>query len=162
MKLYILIENFNGASVHEIEILPNPQNDGYIRFGKYNLQDLVPSKLYNDLVKNGLFEGKTTGTNGYNSPCGVHRLVMCLYDNCMNNKVHHIDKNRSNNNICNIINGSTIWHKGLHGTMSNKEAKAEAINKQNKLKSKLFRKKRTTLSNNKKLIQEIFRLRAKE
>ena len=161
MKLYIVIENTKESFANELEILPNPQNDGYVRSEKYNLQELIPSKLYIKLVKNGLFELETTGFNGNNSPYGIHRLIMCLYNNCINNRVHHIDLNRSNNIICNLINGSKTWHDTIHNKMNKKEGLKESKRMQDELKRKLFKKDRNTLSNNLELIQEIFRLRAK-
>lgn len=158
MKNYIFIGNQQSTEIIELEQIPN--DDGYITFGKYNVRDKLVPKPYSQMKRMGLFESLETAENNRNSPCGVHRLVMCLYSNCIGHKVHHIDKDRQANNICNLINMIKKKHDAVH-RLSDKDGQEESFIVQNKLKKKLFRKPKSTLAQNEELIREIFRLRAK-
>ncbi len=157
MKQYILIENFKDAKVAEFKI--SSSEDEYIRFKKFDLQSIIPRKLYEKLVKNSLYESLITGFNTNDSSCGIHRLVMCLYDNCIKNKVHHINKKCGINNICNLINGEKPWHDKVHREMTVEQGKIESFKKQNALKKKIFKSKRFTVANNEILVRKILELR---
>lgn len=152
---FILIENIENPIL--IPLKEGTNRDGYIVFAKSNLEK-VPKKIKEKFFNNGLYKKLASALNEYNGLFNLHRLVLCLYDNILEYEVHHIGKNPFVNNICNLIMVKRELHIEID-KMPIEEGKVESLNLQNKLKDKLFKPSRNTLSQNPKLIIEILKWR---
>ena len=154
LRVYIVVENINNPILPlDLQVFKN-----YSRYivTKQNLLKNLPKKLYKKLIDNGIFEKLETAQSVKNSTFSVHRLVLSLYTECLNQKVHHIDYRRGFNAIYNLINVIESKHIKLH-KLDKKVAIIESIKEQNKLKLKLASLKRNTLAEN--LIPEMLKLR---
>lgn len=149
-KYYIVVCNLKNSICFELPV--NVQENNYARFYKNSLKHNIPLKLYEKLIKKGLFLNLSVGNNSNNSECTIHRLVACLYYNCLGKEIHHISKNKTENHICNLIPVS----KKLHIQLDNIDMESNLYNSelvQIELLKKL--KSRMTLAKNDELIYEI-------
>lgn len=147
---FILVENIEEPIIKELKALPHP--DGYITMSKAELAKIVGDKLYNKLVCRGI---ATTKEIGYrkNNRFSWHRLVACIYYNCLDKEVHHINKVRIDNNIKNLIPLEKQEHAQIEN-LDEENARNLALDILCSLKAKLKRK-RQTVANNVDLIHEI-------
>ncbi len=154
LKVYIIVENIN-RPVIPLDLQISKNSNGYI-ITKQNILKTLPKRLYQKLVKNGVFEKLETEQNKNNSTFSIHRLVLSLYTGCLNQKVHHINFCRNFNAIPNLINMIKPKHDKTH-KLRRKDAILWGLKDQDKLKVKLFKPKKHTLAEN--LISEILKLR---
>jgi len=154
LEVYIIVENIKNPIIPlDLKVFDNGR--GYI-ITRQNLLKNLPEKLHKKLIKNGIFETFKTVYNKSDSTFGIHRLVLNLYTQCLNQKVHHINFCRHFNAICNLINMIKSKHIKIH-RLSRKDATLLALKDQNKLKLKLASAPKNTLAEN--LTPEILKLR---
>lgn len=155
-RIFIIIENILTPIFIELKQVKN--KDGYITIDKNFYSKVIPQKIREKLAKRGLCLTYATGMKNNKSLC-LHRLITCLYFNCINKEVHHINKNKIDNYITNLIPLDAISHKRIDNDLLN--GVNFAINEQEQLKSKL-KKTRTTLANNEQILYEILSLKNKQ
>jgi hypothetical protein len=99
LQYTVIVENIKTPL--KITINAEYNRDGYHIFGTNQLEQL-PKKLYQELNKRGLFMSEKDRSS-YSALTSIHRLVSCIHDNCKGLPIHHIDKDKGNNCICNLV-----------------------------------------------------------
>jgi len=152
---YIIVENIDKPFVKELKTTLN--NDGYVVFKRKDLADIIPRGLYKNLINRGLTMTKERGMCINDKQCCWHRLVACLYYNCLGKEVHHINKDILSNEIMNLIPLPNDKHKIIDKDDRNGYNFSIAIQQQ---KIKKLNSKRNTLANNDAIIKQVLLLKA--
>lgn len=155
LENFLLIEN-SAQSKLIINLKVFNNGKGYIASRQSILKKNLPLKIYDYFVANGIFESLKTEASNNDSPFGIHRLVLSLYDNCTGQKVHHINTRRRENYISNLVKMTKYYHKKIH-RLPKKTGISESIKMQNKLKIKLIKSKKYSKTDT--LIDEILKWR---
>ncbi len=96
----MVVDSKQESKVIELDIIE--YNDDYIRLKSDNISKNISKKTYKYLLNNGLYMTKKDNRT-LNTYLGLHRLVACLYGDISNLSIHHIDKNKKNNSIENLV-----------------------------------------------------------
>lgn len=161
--VYILVENFKKVKA-PIDLKTSKNGWGYIISKQHRLKRLHKD-VYNHIVSNGVFELLATEENDSNSTCSIQRLVYSFYDNCLNNKIHHINRKRDFSPICNLVSMEKYFHKHIHKKIYAKSFTAgviKSLKEQNKLKVKLRLQSKKTLAQHPEVIKDILLCRCKK
>lgn len=152
---FLIIENINNPIFEKLKVIKNPDN--YIVVDKRHFTEIVPIKIRKKLAKRGLCSSFEIGMKANKYFC-LHRLVACLYFNCIGFEVHHINKNPSDNYFLNLVPLKTSHHKLIDADLQNGElfAKEEQFYLLNKLK-----KNYKTVASNKDVLNEFLNLKNK-
>ena len=154
---FILIENIKEPII--LELNKQPHREGYITINKADLANNIPYKLLKILAKRGLASSEEIGLRTNKRFCW-HRLVACLYYNCIGKFVHHIHKDSRNiNDITNLIVLNEIEHKSIDNDRINYLERGLEIQKN--LKDNFFKPNKQTLANNDHIILKILILKKK-
>lgn len=151
---FILVENVGSPLIAELKLVPN--SDGYVTMNKANLSNIVGKKLYRKFANRGIAMTTEIGLRLNNRFCW-HRLVACLYYcDCLENEIHHINEDITDNNINNLI----PLKKSEHNIIKKDKAHGRnfAIGIQEQEKAKAFKKKRETVASNDELILDVIEL----
>lgn len=152
MQRFILIENIEEPIL--VELKRNLINKKYIAFNRSNLENFLPKNLFKKLVKKGLYSSEKAKNSIKDNLFSLQRLVACLYKNITSLEIHHIDKNKFNNTITNLLSISKKEHEELDG-LPVEEGIAESY----KMQSKQIKNSRNTLAKNYELVLKILKLR---
>ena len=155
MKIFMLIENIPNPILIELERAKNPK---YPTYGKDSVRNFIPTDLYNTLASNGLFEKLKTAHNEHDSEFGIYRLQYCLYANILGNEIHHIDKQKKNNKLKNLVKMKLRFHRKVDN-MPIPEGIRVSLAEQLKQRKEIFKPKKQTLARNAKLIVQILQLK---
>lgn len=152
-KVYIIVENIDMPVFQELKVILN--GDKYAVVDKSNFSKILPLKIRKKLAKRGLCSTVDIGLKTNKYFC-LHRLIACLYFNCLNLQVHHINKNISDNHISNLVPLTTDFHKVVDNDLRNGEAFAKNTQFQLLNKCKKFN---LTVANNENILKEIIELK---
>ena len=154
-KRFLLIENIKVPII--LELQKQPHKEGYITINKADLANNIPLKLRKILAQRGLASNEEIGMKTNKRFCW-HRLVACLYYNCIGRFVHHIYKNSlDTNDITNLIVVDEKQHKSIDNDKKNCIRRGLKIQKI--LKDELFKQPKQTLANNDNIILKILELK---
>ena len=148
-KYYLLNENIKKSNLLKMTHYDNNYNYHVANKNIFN-NDKLCKKLHN----NGLHEFKRDKEEDYPKSFLVHRLVACLYQPIFEHEIHHIYKNRQQNNICNLVKLRTRRHKFVE-KLPIYTGIDVSLRMQRRQKKQIFKVQRRTLSQNTKLILEI-------
>ena len=155
VKRFILIENIKNPILLELKIVPN--SDGYITISKKHFNKNLPIKIVKKLANKGIASTIEIGLKTDKSFCW-HRLVACLYYNCLEKEVHHImSEDITCNDITNLIPVSKSFHTSLHN-MDLSLSISLAREEQSVLRRKYYIEKQT-IASNAELIFQILKLK---
>lgn len=150
---YLLIENIANSNLIKME--QSDENKKYIVFKKMKFKrQLANYNLCMKLFKNGLYESYQSAINRNDNLFSQHRLVACLYQNIQGQKIHHIDKNKKNNDVCNLVKLREKRHDWVDKLLVD-IGKQVSVRMQKRQKRKIFKSTRNTLAQ--KLILEILK-----
>lgn len=163
--VYILIENHKEVE-SPLEIASYIDTKGYCISNKYELLGRIPTCIYSQFIENGLFQDKEKAYGGPKSKgtFGIHRLILSLYDECVGYKVHHINKKRAFNPVCNLVKMIQKKHDNVHKTYNKVSFTAgviRSLQEQNKLKRILLTPQRFSNAENPKNIIQVLKWRIK-
>lgn len=99
-RFYLVVDSKRESKLIELDIIE--YSDGYLRIKSNNITKEINSKLYDKLLDNGLYMTRKENRK-LNTYLALHRLVACLYGDITGLTIHHIDKDKSNNNIENLV-----------------------------------------------------------
>ena len=150
VRRYILVENVSKPILSELKLVPN--SDGYITMNKSVLAQILGEKLYKCLAQKGLAMTEETALSLNNRFCW-HRLVACIYYNCIGKEIHHINKDVTDNNINNLVPLKKNEHQTIE-KMDSENCKNISLWYQDQEKIKR-RRKRETIASNDNVIKEI-------
>lgn len=88
--------------------------DDYFVKPKNGLKKYCTKPLFKKLLKQGLYASEETTNSNNNSRFSLHRLCLCMSENISDLEVHHIDKNRQNNSVINLLGVTKKEHKKIH------------------------------------------------
>lgn len=97
--IYVIEENIKTAKMFELKTFIS--NDKYIRFNQDSLKNFLSKKCFDELLKKGLFMTKIPRM--YNAVISLQRLIGCLYSNITDMEMHHINKDKLNNKLDNLV-----------------------------------------------------------
>lgn len=152
-KTYILLVE-NCLSTKNVLLTYDKNTTKYNIFPKNILKESLSEKAYSSLIKNGLFSNINSGFSQYNNYTSIHRLNMCLYKNILNLEVHHMDKNKKNNFIFNLVPIAEKEHKKLD-ILQGKEYWNSTNQYFLEFLKYLNKKRRNTIANRNEIIYEI-------
>lgn len=162
--VFILVENFKKVKA-PIDLRTSKNGWGYI-ISKQHLLKRLPEDVYKHIANNGVFEKLATEKNDSNSTFDIQRLVYSLYDNCLGDRIHHINRKRDFNPICNLVKMEKHFHKRVHKKIYNyisfTAGVIKSLKEQNKLKVNLRLPKRRSLAQHPEVIKEILLCRCKK
>jgi hypothetical protein len=159
VRRFLIIDSEKTGYI-DIPILTIPHLDNYIIFKDYNISKKIPKKIYNELLQKGLY--KTIKNRTYDAFCALHRLVVCLYDNILDLSIHHIDKDKCNNSIHNLV-PIPQEHNSSLDSLPYEEMLKEGKELQNKwFKTFDGNRKRMTVAQNVYLQIDILKMSTKE
>lgn len=149
VKRFLLIENISQPILLELKTMPNA--DGYITISKKHFSSNLPKKIIKSFANRGYTSTIEIGLKTNKSFCW-HRLVACLYYNCLEKEVHHIMlEDKTCNDITNLIPLKKDFHNNLH-KIDLAFATSLAKNEQTILRKKSFNEKQTVANNNELLL----------
>lgn len=152
---YLIIENIKVSKIFKIETVAH--KDGYVITSRKCLQDFMPVNAFKSLLKQGLYMTEKAKNSSYDNKIGLHRLNLCLYVDITGISVHHIDKNKQNNYILNLL---PISSEKIHTELDHSDPNLElACNLQKDFKRKIFKTKNQTIASNDEIILEILNLK---
>lgn len=155
VKRFLLIENISQPIL--LELKPTPNTDGYITMSKKHLNKNLPKKIIKSFASRGYASTIEIGLKTNKSFCW-HRLVACLYYNCLGKEIHHImPEDKTCNDITNLVPLKKHFHNNLH-KLDLAFATSLARNEQTILRKKSF-KENITVANNDELLWEILKLK---
>lgn len=97
--------------------------NGYSVKPKNALKKPCPKFLLEKLLQQGLYASEETTNSNNNSRFSLHRLCLCMSENISGLQVHHIDKNRQNNSVINLLGVTKEEHDKMHPEIRNKSKK---------------------------------------
>ena len=150
---FILVENVSKPIISELKLVPN--SDGYITMNKSELSKILGEKQYKHLAERGLAMTEETALSLNNRFCW-HRLVACVYYNCLGKEVHHINKAVTDNNINNLVPLKKSEHQIIEN-MDAENGKNSSLWYQEQEKLKIMKQKRKTVASNDNVIEEIIK-----
>lgn len=150
-KYFLIIENIKNPIIKELKTLKN--KDGYIVVSKKDFSQKISLKIRKKLAKRGICFTVENGLKCNKYFC-LHRLVACLYFDCIGLEVHHINKNTLCNSILNLVPLTPDFHKLVDNDLKNGENFAKDV--QNHLFSKK-KKRNQTVANSDNVICEILK-----
>lgn len=100
VKYFIKIINIKDEK--EVFLQPDGNNQ-YNTFRKNSIINNVKENVFKQLALNGLYSTYETGMNENNSLCSIHRFAMSLRYKIINKILHHINKNKENNSLNNLL-----------------------------------------------------------
>lgn len=152
---YMLVENIKQPNLIELQALTlNPK---YITYPTLWFKaQLKNNRLYKRLVNMGLYKSLESGLKK-ESIFSQHRLIMCLYQNILKMEVHHISKNKKQNEICNLVRFFHDSHKWVDNLpLEATEIGVEvSLRMQKRQKRKIFKPCRHSKMQNKRLVTEL-------
>ena len=155
VKRFLLIENISQPIL--LELKPTPNTDGYITMSKKHLNKNLPKKIIKSFASRGYASPIEIGLKTNKSFCW-HRLVACLYYNCLGKEIHHImPEDITCNDITNLIPVNKSFHTSLHN-MDLSLSISLAREVQSVLRRKYYTEKQTVASNA-ELIFQILKLK---
>ena len=110
MRRFILVENIEKPILSKL--IPQPDKKGYITMKKSELKGIVGNRLYNKFANQGIATTKEIGLRTNKRFCW-HRLIACLYYNCIDKQIHHINRHISDNSINNLVPLKESTHKKI-------------------------------------------------
>lgn len=155
---YLIVENIKDSRIFKIETIPH--KDGYVITSRKYLQDFMPVKAFQTLLKQGLYMTEKAKNSTNDNKICLHRLNLCLYQKIIGSSVHHIDKNKHNNSITNLL---PISNEKIHSDLDHKDYDLKIAYKlQKEFKSQVFKPKNQTVASNDDVIFEILNLKVQE
>lgn len=150
---YLLIENIKTPYLVKMKHYTN--SGGYHVANKsiFNKKPLK-GKLCRNLLINGLHANKKDKESDYPKSFLLHRLVTCLYQNTLGYEIHHINKDRLQNNVCNLVKARKKRHDWIH-KLPDDVGIGVSLRMQRRQKRKIYKQQRNTLAQNENLIIEI-------
>lgn len=151
---YLIIENIKDSKIFKIEIAPHKY--GYVITSRKYLQDYMPVNAFKTLLEQGLYMTEKAKNSSHDNKIGLHRLNLCLYEKIAGISVHHIDKDKQNNCIMNLL---PITNERIHTVLDHEDFDLELATKlQKDFKCKVFKTKNQTVASNDEIILEILNL----
>lgn len=152
---YLIIENIKNSKIFKIETTPH--KDGYVITSRKCLQDFIPERAFKTLLEQGLYMTEKAKNSSHDNKIGLHRLNLCLYEKIAGISVHHIDKDKQNNCIMNLL---PITNEKIHTVLDHEDSSFELANKlQKKFKDKIYKPRNQTVASNDDIILEILNLK---
>lgn len=142
-RFYLVVDSKKESKIINLDIIK--YSDGYIRLKSDNISKNISKKIYKKLLDNGLYMLKKDNRT-LNTYLALHRLIACLYGDISNLTIHHIDKDKTNNNIENLVPMSQEMNTWLDSLNYNKML--EIGKKEHKEWINRIRKKNDNLANN--------------
>lgn len=155
---YMLIENVKKPNLIELQALTlNPK---YIVYAtQWFKVQLKNNHLYKKLVNMGLYRSLESGLKK-DSIFSQHRLIMCLYQNIIGWDVHHISKDKKQNEIGNLVrlfHKRNVWIDNL--PIEATEIGVEiSLRMQKRQKRKIFKPCRQSKMQNVRLVTELLQM----
>lgn len=155
---YMLVENIKKPNLIEFE--EDSINKLYSTYRKHWFKaQLKNNRLYRRLAHMGLYKRIKSGLSNDNGLFNQHRLIMCLYQNILGMEVHHISKNKKQNEICNLVrffHDSHAWVDNL--PLEATEIGVEvSLRMQKRQKKKIFKPNRQSKVQNEYLVLELLK-----
>ena len=147
---YIIEENIKNPKMFELKTFTTI--DKYIRFNQNSLKDFLWGKSFKTMLKNGLFMTKKDRT--YNASISIQRLVGCLYSDITGMEMHHINKDKTNNTLYNLVPLESDVNTSIDSLPFNEMQEFGRKEHQKWIKS-FNKKRRNTVANNPLLIIDI-------
>ena len=154
VERYIFTMEKGKIEKYEIDTSINDSN--YIVVNKDFLDRILPKRIYETFVKQGLALSIKVGKNT-KGQCGWHRLIMCLYFCIISFEVHHIDTDVQNNNLQNLTPIQKEKHITIHTISDNKELVRCGEKIRNAYIKYFNGLKRQTLVNNEEIVLSVLK-----
>ncbi|MBR6162411.1 hypothetical protein IKQ26_00765 [bacterium] len=100
VRRFLIVENIKNPIILELKVFHN--NSNYMVFLFSELKSKLSKKILSKLLKSGLFM-TNKDRDKYNPLVAFHRLVVCIKTNINGLTIHHIDKNKQNNSLDNLL-----------------------------------------------------------
>lgn len=155
---YMLIENIEKPNLIKFEEdILNKTYDTYRKF--WFKAQLANDRLYSKLAHMGLYKNPGAAFNNNDSLFSQHRLIMCIYQNISKMEVHHISKDKKQNEICNLVRFFHDSHKWIDNLpFEATEIGVEvSLRMQKRQKRKIFKPNRQSKIQNEYLILDLLK-----
>lgn len=150
-KIFVIVENIKQSKIEELKTFLNPK--GYIVFNSNSLKQITGDNVYKKFLKKGLF-ATYNKQRAEQSRTSIQRLVACLYDDVKGFDIHHINKDKENNQINNLVPLDSYTNKKIDNYPYKKMVKF-GKEEHDKWFNKINKPKRNSLASNPCLQLEI-------